>query len=60
MAEPVSPAASPDALIPVVGIGASAGGLEPIGELLEALPAPTGMAFLIVQHLDPARASMLA
>ena len=60
MAEPVSPTASPDALIPVVGIGASAGGLEPIGELLEALPAQTGMAFLIVQHLDPARASMLA
>jgi two-component system CheB/CheR fusion protein len=60
MAEPVSPAASPDALIPVVGIGASAGGLEPIGELLEALPAQTGMVFLIVQHLDPARASMLA
>jgi two-component system CheB/CheR fusion protein len=60
MAEPVSPAASPDALVPVVGIGASAGGLEPIGELLEALPAQTGMVFLIVQHLDPARASMLA
>jgi two-component system CheB/CheR fusion protein len=60
MAEAASPAASPDALIPVVGIGASAGGLEPIGELLEALPARTGMAFLIVQHLDPARASMLA
>jgi two-component system, chemotaxis family, CheB/CheR fusion protein len=60
MAEPVSPAASPEALIPVVGIGASAGGLDPIGELLEALPAKTGMAFMIVQHLDPARASMLA
>ena len=60
MAEPASPAASPDAPIPVVGIGASAGGLEPIGELLEGLPALTGMAFLIVQHLDPARASMLA
>ncbi|HEX6296462.1 MAG TPA: chemotaxis protein CheB [Burkholderiales bacterium] len=60
MAEPASPAASPDALIPVVGIGASAGGLEPIGELLEALPVQTGMAFLVVQHLDPARASMLA
>jgi two-component system CheB/CheR fusion protein len=60
MTEPVSPAASPDALIPVVGIGASAGGLEPIGELLEGLPAQTGMVFLIVQHLDPARVSMLA
>jgi two-component system CheB/CheR fusion protein len=49
-----------DALIPVVGIGASAGGLDPIGELLEAMSARTGMAFLIVQHLDPVRASMLA
>ena len=56
-ADPVSPA---DANIPVVGIGASAGGLEPLGELLAALPAGTGMAFLIVQHLDPARVSMLA
>jgi two-component system CheB/CheR fusion protein len=51
---------NPDASIPVVGIGASAGGLEPLGELLAALPARTGMAFLIVQHLDPARVSLLA
>ena len=56
----MGPAASPDASIPVVGIGASAGGLEPLGELLAALPARTGMAFLIVQHLDPARVSLLA
>ncbi|HEX6265772.1 MAG TPA: chemotaxis protein CheB [Burkholderiales bacterium] len=44
---------------PVVGIGASAGGLEPLGELLAALPAGTGMVFLVVQHLDPGRASLL-
>jgi len=56
----MGPAASQDATIPVVGIGASAGGLEPLGELLAALPAHTGMAFLIVQHLDPARVSLLA
>jgi two-component system, chemotaxis family, CheB/CheR fusion protein len=44
---------------PVVGIGASAGGLEAVSELLSALPASTGMAFVLVQHLDPSRASML-
>jgi two-component system CheB/CheR fusion protein len=38
---------------PVVGIGASAGGLEAISNLLRELPATTGMAFVIVQHLDP-------
>ena len=44
---------------PVVGIGASAGGLEAFTALLEALPADTGMAFLLVQHLDPAHESLL-
>jgi two-component system CheB/CheR fusion protein len=38
---------------PVVGIGASAGGLEAISNLLRELPPTTGMAFVIVQHLDP-------
>ena len=38
----------------VVGIGASAGGLEALGELFGAIPA-TGMAFVVVQHLDPKR-----
>jgi two-component system, chemotaxis family, CheB/CheR fusion protein len=50
----------PSALsFPVVGIGASAGGLEAFTELLEALPANTGMAFVLVQHLDPDHASLL-
>src|ERR1041385_6926508 len=44
---------------PVVGIGASAGGLEAVGELLEALPVDTGMAFVFIQHLDPNHASAL-
>jgi two-component system CheB/CheR fusion protein len=44
---------------PVVGIGASAGGLEAISNLLRELPANTGMAFVIVQHLDPNYASEL-
>ena len=44
---------------PVVGIGASAGGLEAFSELLANLPTNTGMAFLLVQHLDPAHGSFL-
>src|SRR6516165_1344515 len=43
----------------IVGIGASAGGLEAFTKLLEHLPADTGMAFVLVQHLDPKRESML-
>ena len=43
----------------VVGIGASAGGLEALVELLGAVPA-TGMAFIVVQHLDPTHESLLA
>src|SRR5205809_4312886 len=37
---------------PIVGVGASAGGLEAFTELLEALPSDTGMAFVLIQHLD--------
>lgn len=45
---------------PIVGIGASAGGLEAFGQLLQHLPADTGMAFVLIQHLDPAHESRLA
>ena len=44
---------------PVVGIGASAGGLEAFTELLRHLPPDTGMAFVLVQHLDPVHESAL-
>jgi two-component system CheB/CheR fusion protein len=44
----------------VVGIGASAGGLEPLKALLGAIPAQSGMAFIVVQHLNPAHPSQLA
>src|SRR5579859_3013552 len=44
---------------PVVGIGASAGGLDACRQLVEALPAGTGMAFILVQHLDPTHESMM-
>jgi two-component system CheB/CheR fusion protein len=44
---------------PVVGIGASAGGLEACRKLICALPANHGMAVILVQHLDPTHDSML-
>jgi two-component system CheB/CheR fusion protein len=43
----------------IVGIGASAGGLEAVAELLGALPATTGLAYIVVQHLDPKHESLL-
>jgi two-component system CheB/CheR fusion protein len=44
---------------PIVGVGASAGGFEAIMELLRSLSPKTGMAYVIVQHLDPHHASRL-
>ena len=44
---------------PVVGIGASAGGLEAFSEFLRHLPEKSGMAFVLVQHLDPTHISVL-
>jgi two-component system CheB/CheR fusion protein len=44
---------------PVVGVGASAGGLEACTALLKALPVNPGMAFVVVQHLDPHHESIL-
>ena len=38
---------------PIVGIGASAGGLESFCELIAGIPAHTGMAYVFVQHLNP-------
>ncbi len=53
----VSPTAAP--VIPVVGVGASAGGFEAFTELLTNLPADTGKAFVLIQHLDPRYKSRL-
>jgi two-component system, chemotaxis family, CheB/CheR fusion protein len=44
---------------PIVGIGASAGGLDPIRKLLENLPVDTGMSFVVIQHLATGQESML-
>ena len=43
----------------VVGIGASAGGLEAFEQLFSHLPATTGMAFVLVQHLEPTHKGMM-
>ncbi len=55
-AEAVSPRV---AAIPIVGIGASAGGLDAFLRLLHHLPSATGLAYVFVQHLDPTHESLL-
>ncbi|TSA40544.1 MAG: SAM-dependent methyltransferase [Betaproteobacteria bacterium] len=45
---------------PIVGIGASAGGLEAFEQLFRHLPPDSGMAFVLVPHLDPGHASILS
>lgn len=44
---------------PIVGIGASAGGLEALEQLLSNVPKNTGIAFVVIQHLDPTQKAML-
>src|SRR5882672_3565686 len=53
------PRQSRRALFPVVGVGASAGGLEAFTQLLTALGSGTEMAYVLVQHLDPSHESAL-
>jgi two-component system CheB/CheR fusion protein len=45
---------------PIVGIGASAGGLEALEQFLRQVPPDSGMAFVIVQHLDPTHKGIMA
>jgi two-component system, chemotaxis family, CheB/CheR fusion protein len=42
----------------IVGVGASAGGFEPIKTLLSMMPPDSGLAFVVIQHLDPAQKSL--
>jgi len=49
----IKPATPAKAGFPIVGIGASAGGLEALEHFLRHVPEKSGMAFVIVQHLDP-------
>jgi two-component system, chemotaxis family, CheB/CheR fusion protein len=59
-AMPVDGEEAPRLAFPVVGIGASAGGLEAFTDLFKVMPADTGMAFVLVQHLPPQRESLIA
>ncbi len=49
----------PDKSLKIVGIGASAGGLDAFEKLLKNAPVNTGMSFVLIQHLDPEHESML-
>jgi len=53
------PQQSRRALFPIVGVGASAGGLEAFTQLLKTLGSGTEMAYVLVQHLDPSHESVL-
>jgi two-component system, chemotaxis family, CheB/CheR fusion protein len=44
---------------PIIGIGASAGGLEALEQFLSNVPEKSGMAFVVIQHLDPTQKGML-
>jgi two-component system, chemotaxis family, CheB/CheR fusion protein len=57
--KPTAPKESGSSAFPIVAIGASAGGLEAVTELLTHLSPTTGMAFIYVQHLSPDHKSML-
>ncbi|MEP0873742.1 ATP-binding protein [Trichocoleus desertorum AS-A10] len=52
--------AKTDAPFPVVGIAASAGGLEAFTDLIRHLPTDTGVAFVLIQHLSPSHESLLS
>jgi len=55
----IEQSAKTDPPFPIVGIAASAGGLEAFTELLGHLPVDTGMAFVLIQHLAPDHKSLL-
>lgn len=66
LSQPLRSSRSPTGDLPqpsslaVIGIGASAGGLEAATQLIKAWPVDSGMAFILVQHLDPNSESMMA
>jgi len=49
----------PAGSFPILGLGASAGGLDALKQFFKAMPPDSGMAFLVVMHLDPDHASIL-
>ena len=58
-ARPTPVPRSGDGRFPIVGIGASAGGLEALEEFFRHVPAGSGLAFVVVQHLDPTHKGLL-
>jgi two-component system CheB/CheR fusion protein len=54
------PQQGPSSRLAVIGIGASSGGLDAATKLMDALPAGTGLALILVQHLDAGHPSMMA
>jgi chemotaxis methyl-accepting protein methylase/signal transduction histidine kinase len=62
VSKPRAPARPPATNTPsaVVGIGASAGGLDALKDFFKAMPPDSGMAFAVVQHLEPAHESQMA
>jgi two-component system, chemotaxis family, CheB/CheR fusion protein len=59
LASVIVPEAVVEAAFPIVGMAASAGGLEAFTQLLSHLPIDTGMAFVLIQHLSPDHESLL-
>ena len=59
-AEPSNDSKGKKNLFPIIGIGASAGGLEALELFLKNVPPASGMAFVIVQHLDPTHKGIMA
>ncbi len=55
VAAPSSTASTP----PIVALGASAGGLEALEQFLKNVPHGSGLAFVVIQHLDPGHKGML-
>jgi two-component system CheB/CheR fusion protein len=55
LSAPVAPAIGPR----IVGLGASAGGLEALEQFLGSVPATSGLAYLVVQHMDPTHETLL-
>ncbi len=49
-----------DRSFPIIGLGASAGGLEALEEFFRHVPKKSGMAFVVIQHLDPTRKCVMA
>ena len=58
-ARPTRAAAPLSSAFPIIGIGTSAGGLEALEHFLSHVPKNSGMAFVIVQHLDPTRKGIM-